>query len=197
MHLPPRRLSICFLHKVNKRYFETLVHSGVASQKRKAGIYFKKWKRFGGRRHISLLVPSLCLENRSRAWDEGGEKGVRKRKGIRCSYDSPTIGGKFSAAGSSARFKGGNRKGIPDSRYNFFCTVMPYVLHTRHLCTELCSDLGKSLPSGSWGESQEGRMQFLQFAIGLDYRIHVLTLMKHDCPRVLTDATWVNQSVCL
>lgn len=93
MHLPPRRLSICFLHKVNKRYFETLVHSGVASQKRKAGIYFKKWKRFGGRRHISLLVPSLCLENRSRAWDEGGEKGVRKRKGIRCSMILPRLEG--------------------------------------------------------------------------------------------------------
>lgn len=55
--LPPRRLSISFLHKVNKRYFEIPVHSGVASQKRKAGIYFKKWKWFGGSRHISSLVP--------------------------------------------------------------------------------------------------------------------------------------------
>lgn len=44
LYLPPSRLSICFLHKVNKRYFGILVHSGVASQKRKAGIYFKTWK---------------------------------------------------------------------------------------------------------------------------------------------------------
>lgn len=44
LYLPPSRLSVCFLHKVNKRYFEILVHSGVASQKRKAGIYFKTWK---------------------------------------------------------------------------------------------------------------------------------------------------------
>lgn len=70
----------CFLHKVNKRYFESLVHFGVASQNRKAGIYFKKWKWFGGRRHISSLVSSLRLENRSGAWGGGGGKGVVEGK---------------------------------------------------------------------------------------------------------------------
>lgn len=101
-----------FLHKVNKRYFGILVHSGVASQKRKAGIYFKNWKWFGARRHVSSLVPPLCLGNRSRAWGAGGEKGVGERRGI-CSYDSPGLGRSSQGWAHSAKVKGEKRNGSP------------------------------------------------------------------------------------
>lgn len=175
----------CFLHKVNKRYFESLVHFGVASQNRKAGICFKKWKWFGGRRHISSLVSSLRLENRSGAWGGGGGKGVVERKAHVPMIVPRSIREKLSGAGSSAKVKGEKRNKSPDPQHNFTRSFIPYVFHTRHLCTMLCSDLGKSLPSRNLGESQEGNMQFLQFALGLDCWICILTLVKHYCPRTL------------
>lgn len=69
---------------------------GVASQRRKTRIYFKKWKWFGERRHISSSVPSFGLKYRRKGVGRGGEKGVGKRKVICCPYDALMIGRKFS-----------------------------------------------------------------------------------------------------
>lgn len=147
-------LLVSATHKVNNRYFEILVHSGVASQKRQAGIYFKKWK-WGirsGRSHISSSVPSLSLENGRGAW--GGvvrrERGKGKAHTLRI---VPWLQKSSQGQVHSAKVKVEKRNRSSDSGCNFICAFMPYVLHTRHLCTELCSDLGKSLPAGSLSES--------------------------------------------
>lgn len=114
-----------------------------------------------------IFLPSLCLENRSGAWG-----GVVRRASGRGEAQVLTIGPRLEKSSQgqvqSAKVKDEKRNRSSDSGHNCICAFMPYVLHTRHLCTELCSDLGKSLPSGSLGESQEGNMQFLQFAFGLD-----------------------------
>lgn len=183
--LPPKRLSICFLHKINKSYFEILVHSGVASQRRKAVMYFKKWKWFGGRRHISSWVPSLRLENRSGAWGGGVDKGRWGEERHMCLWLPHAWREVLKGRLTLSRWR--VRKGTEVLTLGTTSLAPSYHVFSilGYLCTELCSDLGKSLPSGSLGESQEGNMQFIQFAFGLDCRIYLLTLMKHYCPRIL------------
>lgn len=105
-----------------------------------------------GSRCISFLVPSLCLENRSRAPGGDGEKGMGKRQGI-CSYDSPMVGEKFSGLGSICQ-------GQRCDEEQRFLTLGPTSLVPSHFCTELFSDLRKSLSSESLGESQEGKCNF-------------------------------------
>lgn len=188
LRLPPSRLSICFLHKVNKRYFEILVHSGVASQKRKAGIYFKKWKWFGGKRHISSLVPSLCPENRSRTWSGVVRRALGRGRAFALPMILPWLRGRFTLPRSRMR---------TGKAFLTLGTIKPYVLCAQQLWTKLSGDFGESFPSGCWSESQKGKMQFLQFGLGLDGWTHALTLMKHDCPRTLTDATQINPSMWL
>lgn len=125
-------------------------------------------------------------------------RGGEERKGI-CSYDSPMIGQKFSRSGSLlSRSKGRRETQVSDSGHNFFCAFTPYVLHMRHLCTELCSVLGKSLSSESLGESQEGNtISPVCGPVGLDCQIYTLMLMKHYCPRTLMAAIFVNQKPLL
>lgn len=88
------------------------VHSRVASQKRKAGIYFKKWKWFGRRKHIPSLVPSLCLENRSGSWGGDGRRAWGRGK----AYDImlmivPGLERSSQGQAHSAKIKGEKRVG--------------------------------------------------------------------------------------
>lgn len=99
----------------------------------------------------------IFLRSLPYAWNTGAalEAGVVRRAWGRGEAHTvpeilPQLERNSQGQAHPAKVQGDNRKRSPDPRHGFTWPVTPYVSpHERHRC----SDLGKSLPSGSLGES--------------------------------------------